>query len=196
MPGLRHSSTKKPKNPSSSRVAVRRRTMLVWRVTVRVLRHRSRSSQTTKPSPPRIIRSITGRVRSQFPAKAVREAKGVPSRPIRSKPALQKAETEVKAEAARPSRSPSRGTKVIASSAVPKSSTRKVPRITVRTRWRTPAKESLFTDSLARSAARRPIRRPTRTLKKAPMVTRPRPPICIRARIIPCPRPDQWLQVS
>ncbi len=116
--------------------------------------------------------------------------------PIRSKPALQKAEMEVKTELTAPSRSPILGIKVQARAAAPSSSTSRVPMMTVRSICRTPAKESLFTDSLARSAVCSPILRPTRTLKKEPMVTSPSPPTWMRTRMIPWPTPDQWLQVS
>ena len=90
-------SAKKAVSYKSSNTKVVANTTFVWRIKRRFLWNITRSYQTIKPSPPKIMSAATGRRTAGLLAKVVR-LENSPIKPNWSKPALQKEETAIKIE--------------------------------------------------------------------------------------------------
>ena len=153
------------------------------------------SSQTRKPMPPRMMSSIIVMLTSASSEYDTSEEKGSLT-PMRSKPALQKADTEWNTEYQSPFPSPNSGIKRIASSTAPESSNMSVPRpmvlvISIMRPTRTVLMLSAMTPR-----SRMLMRRRSSLEKSVAMVMKPRPPSWMSTRITTCPKPDQYVAVS
>ena len=116
--------------------------------------------------------------------------------PIRSNPALQKAEMLWKTPYHSPSQNPKRGMNRSASSTAPMASKVKVQRNRKPVARSTPPIWGRPMDSRMRNRCRSPIFLPLKRLMNTAMVTKPSPPTWISVRMTACPNSVQWLQVS
>ena len=153
------------------------------------------SCQVIKPKPPRRIRLIMLMFTTGFPTYSVREEKGS-LKPIKSKPTLQKADTEWKTLYQRPHRSPNSGINCVAritaknNSIIPVHFRRKI-NIFMIPPWE-------FTEmELARVFLwEYPIFFPKKRMTEVTTTTTPSPPIWIKKRMTACPKKDQCVAVS
>ena len=185
------SMKKKSTAPPSISDAVDTSTSLVWRSYRRQCRPLSRmSSQTRKPMPPRTMSSIIVMLTSASSEYDTSEEKGAFT-PMRSKPALQKAETEWKTEYHSPLPSPNSGMKRMDSSTAPESSKMSVPRPMVPVISMMRPTRTVFMLSAMTPRSRMLMRRRSSREKSVAMVMKPRPPIWMSRSITTCPKPDQ-----
>ncbi len=132
-----YSKRKKRAIPQSSKTAVEQKTSFECTESVLILNFLSlRSCQTIKPIPPKTIRAEIVKIITGSLLTVVSEDDGE-NIPIKSKPALQKAETLVNTAIYTPRLNPARGIKRTDKSAAPASSHTTVNTITVLTRTRT-----------------------------------------------------------
>ena len=148
------------------------------------------SFHTRKPMPPTVIKRITVTLTRTLPENPVREENG-PRIPIRSKPALQKAETEWNTAYQMPLPHPNSGMKAGSSSKAPESSITKAAMMMNRVRRTIPPTWGADMDSRMTLRCIRPMRRPEMNERDNAAVTTPMPPIWIRVRITACPKADQ-----
>ena len=132
------------------------------------------SCQVRKPSPPTTISNMTATFNSGSPTKPVREEKGACT-PIRSKPALQKAETEWNTAYQSPL-GPMRGQKSRASTTAPAASMAKAV-FRMKSVMRTmPPTWGAEMDSCMTQRCFKPMRLPENMKMASAMVTTPMPP--------------------
>ena len=117
--------------------------------------------------------------------------------PMRSKPALQKAETEWNTANQMSSGAPYCGTKRMASSTAPVSSKMAVPIATVEliSMMRATREPTLMLSAIT-ARSRMLILRRSRRKNSVAMVMKPSPPIWMSASITPWPKKVHWVQVS
>ena len=117
--------------------------------------------------------------------------------PIRSNPALQKAETEWNTANQVPSPAPYCGMKRMASSMAPVPSKMSVPMTTVEliSMMRATRPPTLMLSAIT-ARSRMLMRRRIRRKKSVAMVMKPRPPIWMSVSITPWPKNVHWVQVS
>lgn len=172
-------------------------TAVVTRITLLCIRYRLKwsrflftSSQVRKPMPPTMMSAMIVRLITGWDAYVVREEKG-DRIPIRSKPALQKAEMEWNMAYQTPLRKPKSRTNTGAMATAPRSSTRNtVFRINSVIRTMPPTWGAEM-DSRMVLRCIRLIFRPEKIATATETVTTPMPPIWIRNRITACPNMDQ-----
>ena len=115
---------------------------------------------------------------------------------MRSKPALQNAETEWKTEYQSPCPRPNSGMKRIARSTAPASSKMSVPRPMVEVISMMRPTRTVLMLSAMTPRSRMLMRRRTRREKSVAMVMKPRPPSWMSRRITAWPKPVQYVAVS
>ena len=145
-----------------------------------------KSFQVKNPMPPRMISREMVRVTTGLAAKPVREEYS-PCSPIRSNPALQKAETEWNTEKAAPFSGPYRGIKTVARIQAPMPSTVSMTFTIKRTIRTSPPICSLPIESWISVRWTRPSLCPVTERTIAESVTTPIPPVWISSRITVLP---------